>query len=484
MGHDPSGALDRLEGALGPGGVLLPGRDDLYRFEVDVRGVAGSAAAVLRPSSTDQVRTVLAWALEQGMQLVPQGANTGVVGASVPDRSRRQVVLSLERLRLPLDVQADERTVVAGAGLRLSEVNEAASACGLHLGVDVGSDPSVGGMVSTNTGGSRLVRYGDVRQHVLGLEVVLPSPGAPVLSQLRTLRKDNSGLDLKQLFVGTGGSFGVVTAAVFSLDRLPAQVVTALLIPRDLRGAMAALERVEAVAGEMLSAFESMSAPALAAVRQFGPPALRWPFGTSEPPPLSVLVELSSTGQGTGDGTDQDLEQLLVGTLSPLLDSGEVIDAVRGSPDALWTIRHEMIDALRRGGTVVGHDVSVPRSRLVAFHHRVTELVQAQAPGWVLADFGHLGDGGVHVVLWWPNDRGPAPPLPSALRQALYDLVAANDGSFSAEHGIGPVNIERYRHYVPQEVQELTRVVKVMTDPGGVLVGSGLGRRPGTEDTR
>ncbi len=473
--HGLGAGLDRLSGALGPGGVLLPGRDDLHRFEVDVRGVAGCAAFVLRPSSTVQVRAVLAWALEQGVQLVPQGANTGVVGASVPDGSRRQGVLSLERLRSPLEVRVDERTVLAGAGLRLSEVNEAARSHGLHLGVDVGSDPSVGGMVSTNTGGSRLIRYGDVRRHLLGLEVVLPSPGTPVLSQLRTLRKDNSGLDLKHLFVGTGGSFGVVTAAAFSLDWLPTQVVTALLVPRDLRGAMVALERIETAAGELLSAFESMSAPALAAVRQFGSPALRWPFGTTEPPPLSVLVELSTSVQGKGDGTDQDLGKLLVGALAPLLDSGELRDAMQVSTDALWPVRHEMIDALRRGGTVVGHDVSVPRRRLVAFHRDVTELVLAQAPGWTLADFGHLGDGGIHVVLWWPDDRGPAPPLPPGFRSALYDLVAANDGSFSAEHGIGPVNVERYHHYVDPQAQELTRSIKAMTDPGGVLAGSGLG---------
>ncbi len=469
------GELSAIEQALGPGGVLLPGRDDVHRYEVDVRGVAGSAAVVLRPSCTDEVRTVLAWALEQGVRLVPQGANTGVVGASVPDRSQRQGVLSLERLRQPLDLQADERTVVAGSGLRLSEVNDAAREHGLHLGVDVGSDPSVGGMVSTNTGGSRLIRYGDVRRHLLGLEVVLPSPGTPALSQLRTLRKDNTGLDLKQLFVGTGGSYGVVTAAAFSLDRVPDQVVTALLVPKDMRAAIAALERIETAAGEMLSAFESMSGSALAAVRAFGPPTLRWPFGTEGPPPLSVLVELSSSGQATAGGARQDLQHLLVEALSPLLDAGVLRDAVQGSPDTLWPIRHEMIDALRRGGTVVGHDVSVPRRRLVAFHAGVAELVDAQAPGWTLADFGHLGDGGVHVVLWWPAERGPAPRVPRVLRQALYDLVAANDGSFSAEHGIGPVNIERYHHYVPGEAQELTRAIKAITDPGGVLVGSGLG---------
>jgi len=476
LGDSPHpGGLAAIERALGPGGVLLPDRDDVHRYEVDVRGMVGHAAVVLRPSCTDEVRTVLTWALEQGVQLVPQGANTGVVGASVPDGSRRQGVLSLERLRWPLDVQADERTVVAGSGLRLSEVNDAAREHGLHLGIDVGSDPSVGGMVSTNTGGSRLIRYGDVRRHLLGLEVVLPRPGAPVLSQLRTLRKDNSGLDLKQLFVGTGGSFGVVTAAAFSLDRVPDQVVTALLVPRDMRAAMTALARIEAAAGEMLSAFEFMSGPALAAVRTFGPPRLRWPFGTAGPPPLSVLVELSSRGQGAGSAARQDLQQLLVESVSTLLEMGELRDAVQGSPDKLWPLRHEMIDALRRGGVVVGHDVSVPRRRLAAFHAAVSELVKVEAPGWTLADFGHLGDGGLHVVLWWPADRGPAPPLPPALRQALYDLVAANDGSFSAEHGIGPANIERYRHYVAGEVQELTRAIKTMTDPGGVLVGSGLG---------
>lgn len=462
-----------LAQALGPGGLLVPGDDEVTRYEVGARGERGQAAFVARPASTDEVRATLAWALDHGVGVVPQGANTGVVGASVPDASGRQGVLSLERLGRPLDVLPHERAAVVGAGVRLSELNAAAAPHGLFFGVDVGADPSVGGMVATNTGGSRTVRYGDVRRHVLGLEVVLACPGTPVLSRLRVLRKDNSGLDMAQLFAGTGGSFGVVTAAVLSLDRLPRAVAMAMLVPRDVGVAVEALERIESAAGEQLSAFELVSGPSLAAVRQFGSPDVRWPFPSGDPPPLAVLVELSSV-TAEQPGAEGTLADVLIGAVGPLLDRGAVSDAVLGQAAELWRLRHETRDALWRGGTVVGHDVSVPRAQIVSFRADVVTMVAEHAPGWVLADFGHLGDGGLHVVLWWPTAHGPAPSLTGSFRQALYDRVAAAGGSFSAEHGIGPVNAAWYRRYVPGQEQDLAALLKSIVDPAGVLVGSGL----------
>lgn len=469
-----AGELRELRQSLGPGGLLVSGDDDLTRYEVGARGERGRAAFVARPASIGGVRTTLAWALEHSAYVVPQGANTGVVGASVPDASGRQGVLSLERLRRPLDILPRERAAVVGAGVRLSELNATAAPHGLFLGVDVGADPTVGGMVATNTGGSRLVRYGDVRRHVLGLEVVLACPGTPVLSRLRTLRKDNSGLDVNQLFVGTGGSFGVVTAAALSLDHVPRAVATAMLVPRDMGVAMEALDRIESTAGEQLSAFELLSGPSLAAVRQFGPPDIRWPLPNPDPPPLTVLVELSS-GTAEQPGAERTLTDVLIGAVAPLLDQGALSDAVLGPPAELWRFRHETRDALWRGGTVVGHDVSVPRAQMASFREDVMTLVAEHAPGWVLADFGHLGDGGLHVVLWWPTVQGPAPPLTGSLRRALYDRVDAAGGSFSAEHGIGPVNATWYQRYVPEQEQNLTKLLKSVIDPAGVLARRGLG---------
>lgn len=463
--------LDALERLLGPARVLRPGRDDLERFQVDVRGVVGEASFVVRPSSTEEVRRVMAWAVEHRARLVPQGANSSVVGASVPDASGSQGVLSLELLSAPLDVHPRDRTAVAGAGVRLSEVNVAAQQFGLHLGIDVGSDPSVGGMVSTNTGGSRLMRYGDVRRHLLGVEAVLADRDATLLPLQRALRKDNTGFDLKQLFVGTGGVFGVVTAAVFSLDRLPKDVAVALVVPRDAEAAVSVLEDLEETTGQALSAFELMSASTLDAVHRWGPPGLRWPFPGSGSPELVALVELSPATSGP---LGQQASELLLEALAPALADGRLLDAIEGRPAELWAFRHEVISSLRRGGLGFGLDVAFPRGVVTSFRAEAIRLVHDRQPELVVADFGHLADGGLHFVLWWPKDQGPLPAGLPALQEALYDLVVTYGGTFSAEHGIGPANLGRYRRYTPPAAQQLRASLKALLDPFRVLPGTDL----------
>src|SRR5215207_9209745 len=316
-----------LRSLLSPEQVLGPG-DDLAAYEADWRYAPGRAAFVVRPRTTAEVAAVVAWAASREVRLVPRGAGTGLVRASVPDDSGTMGVLSLELLREPFLVDTADRTVTAGAGWTLSDINDRLAAFGLTLPIDVGSDPSVGGMVATNTGGSRLLRYGDVRRRLLGVELVLAD--GTVLRDLGGLRKDNTGLRLASLVTGTGGALGVVTAAVFAVEHRPADVAASLVVPGGDDEALALLGALEASAGEWLTAFEAMSAPAIELARQHTP-GLRWPL-TTDPPAGGVvlLVELASTRPDAG------VEGHLAGLLAQAAERGEVLDAVVGAPAPLW----------------------------------------------------------------------------------------------------------------------------------------------------
>src|SRR5687767_13871356 len=273
-------AVRELTAMLGEGAVITEPHE-LERYEKGWRYGGGTALAVVRPAGTEDVARVLAFAGEHALRVVPQGANTGLVGASTPDASGQMLVLSLERLSRTLEIDPVDRTVVAGGGVLLSQLDRALEEHGLMFPIDLGADPSVGGMVVTNTGGTRVLRYGDVRQNLLGVEVVLAD--GSVLDLMTALRKNNTGFDAKQLFVGTSGIFGVVTRAVLRVVPRPAQRATALVGSADGATVLRLLTHLEQHLGDVLSAFEVISAEALAPVFRYQP-RLRSPFGASLPP--------------------------------------------------------------------------------------------------------------------------------------------------------------------------------------------------------
>jgi FAD/FMN-containing dehydrogenase len=462
MTADP--LVDAFARLLGPGGVLTS-PEDRARFEKGWRYGAGTARCIVRPSSTAEVAAVLRLCGEQRVRVVPQGANTGLVAASTPDDSGAMVVLSLERLNRRIEVDVHGRTVVVDGGVLLSQLNEALAKDGFWFPVDLGADPQIGGMVATNTGGTRLLRYGDVRHNLLGLEVVLGD--GRVLTQLNRLRKNNTGLDPKHLFVGTTGVFGVVTRAVLQIAPLPQQRAVALVACQDGDTVLELLTALEGQLGEVLSAFEVMSATALEAVFAHQP-NLRKPFAVL--PRYAVLVELSSTLPASSFSLEAALQARLEWFVDQAGDG--VQDVLVGNGDEFWQMRHHISESLRSAGKMLAFDISVPRSMLPAFTGEVERLLAAEWPAVRLCDYGHWGDGGTHLNLVWSEAvvGKPAADVVAALQPRIYELaVHGYGGSYSAEHGVGPHNQRYYDLYTDPVVKQLCGLLGDFCDPGQLL---------------
>lgn len=459
-----SGSLDTdLRRLLGDDAVLTA-PEDLVRYEEGWRYGKGRALLAVRPSTAAQVAATLAVCRAAGVQVVPQGANTGLVGASTPDGSGRMAVLSLERLNRRLEIDPVNRTAKVDGGVLLSTLNEALAPHGLMFPIDLGADPTIGGMIATNTGGTRLLKYGDVRHNLLGIEVALAD--GTLIEDLNQLRKNNTGLDLKQLFVGTSGVFGVITGAVVQVVPVPAQRATALVGCASGEAALALLRNLERDLADVFTAFEVISADALIPVFVHHE-GLRNPYGATRPPAYTALVELASTLPAAA----LDLPGLLEERLGAFLETGAgegITDIFMGRVEDLWAIRHHISEGLRQEGRVLAFDISVPRSRMAAFTEAARTLLAAEYPFVRCCDFGHWGDGGTHLNLVWsePDAPRPAADLVPELQSRIYDLAVKEfAGSYSAEHGVGPHNQRFYEAYTPIPVRALSGAIKSHLDP-------------------
>ncbi len=458
--------LERAREALGAEAILTE-RGDLEPYEEGWRYGRGETWATARPRTPEEVSSVLSLATELGLRVQPIGANTGLVGASNPDASGEQLVLSLERLNRTIEVDPLDRTVVVDAGVTLSALNEALEPHGLFYPIDLGADPQIGGMIATNCGGARLVKYGDVRDNLLGLEVVLPD--GTLVDGLKSLRKDNTGLDLRQLFCGTSGAYGVITRAVLRLAGIPRQRASALVALKSGEAALALLAHLESAAAEVLTAFETISKGALEATLQHGA-NLRNPFPDG-PPAYAIIVEFTSTFP---EGVI-DLAVVLEETLGEFMERDEdeeVLDVLVSGGRDFWEIRHQISESLRHEGHVLALDLSVPRSRLAEFTRTATERLAESHPFVTVCDFGHWGDGGTHFNLVWDPETAPreVSALTRELQDALYELcVAEFGGSFSAEHGVGPHNRRYHERFIAPELHRLHAALKREVDPEGRL---------------
>ena len=459
--------IELFTAELGPKAVV-DDADEAERFEQGWRYGEGRAAVVLRPANTDEVCRALRLCHREGLAVVPQGGNTGLVGASTPDEAGGMVVLSLERMSHTIEVDVVGRTALVDGGVLLSQLNETLEPHGLFFGVDLGADPRICGMVATNTGGTRLLRYGDVRRNLLGVEAVLADGAAVDL--LRHLRKDNTGLDARQLFCGTFGAFGVVTRAVLNLEPLPRQRAVALLAIRDAAGVLALLRALEGSVHTFLSAFEVISAEALTPVFEHMP-RLRDPYAGDDPAPYTVLVELDATVERSL----LDLDGLLTDTLGELLEgelAGVVLNAFLGDLEGFWAIRHGVAEANRAVGRLMGLDISVPRGDLPAFRERIAAWLADEHPFVTLRDFGHWGDGGVHFNVTWDRDDAPpdAEERGAAIQAHVYEVVVRDfGGSYSAEHGVGPHNQAFYDRFTADVVKQLAGAIGGVTNPAKLL---------------
>jgi FAD/FMN-containing dehydrogenase len=456
-GVDPAHLTDVFDGAAR---VLVPGRDDITRFEEPTRGATGRASLVVQPATVDEVREVARRAVAAGVRLLPQGANTGLVGASVPPADDPCVVLSLDLLSSSQpDVDVANASALVSAGTRLTALNDAVARHGLQLPIDLAADPAIGGMIATNTGGNRMVRYGPMRRYVLGVEVVAADADATVYGRLGGVHKDSRGIDPVQLAVGSGGTLGVITRAVVALTRSPRATETWWLAVDEPSTAVDLFARLDARRPGTITAFEFVARTAMERTLA-APGAPPNPFGSAVPA-ASVLVEWSFPGDATGDLADE---------VDAMFSQGLVTDGRLVDGSVAWTLRHGVSDALRTFGVVLGHDISPPIGTLMPMRAAAIDAIAEVAPDVVVCDFGHAGDGGLHLNVLVPNELGPpSAELAGRIRAAVDEVVARYGGSYSAEHGLGPLNAERWLADTPPIEQRMVAAIKGVVDPRRIL---------------
>lgn len=459
--------IDALRRLVGENSLLVEAAD-LVAYETGARYDKGKAAFVVRPASTEDVSVVMAYCMQHDIALVRQSGNTGLVSGSTPDPSGTQGILSCDRLTGVFELDVTNRSIRAGAGFRLSALNGRLEASGLFFPIDLGADPRLGGMIATNTGGSRFLRYGDVRRNTLGLTVVLADTQGTVLDLSSELRKDNTGIDLKQLFIGTSGSFGVVTECVLNLEPIPRQTATALLVPAAPEKVSGLLLAMEAALGSHLSAFEGMSGNAVRAALDHVP-SLRNPFQGGNVPETVILAEISRSNSPLED--EQGLDDLLQTVLQEIWENVDapLADAFVGPPHEIWALRHALSEGVKHRGKLIAFDLSFRRGDVIRFLEHMKVTLPKHFAEVTICDFGHIGDGGVHFNLVIPKDdiRAADPRFEDALRTWVYGVVVEQfAGSFSAEHAIGRKNQATYDRYTPVKIRKLAAALKQITSPG------------------
>jgi FAD/FMN-containing dehydrogenase len=366
------------------------------------------------------------------------------------------------------DLDLDNRSLIVDAGFRLSEINRRLEPHGLFFPIDLGADPRVGGMVATNTGGARFLRYGDVRSNTLGLKVVLADEVGTILDMSQSLRKNNTGIDWKHVFIGTSGAFGIVTECVLNLERLPKQTATAYLVPASGANLMPLLRAMEERLGSYLSAFEGMSRNAVAAALAHVP-TLRNPFQGGRIPHYVILAELTRSWQQR-DG-EQSLDAVLESVLSEMLqsDDASLVDAFIGPPAEMWSLRHSISEGVKHLGQLIAFDLSFRRGDIMAFCNHMKVAMAGAFPDVTICDFGHIGDGGVHfnVVIANGSPMVSDPNFEQRLRDYVISIAVEQfSGTFSAEHAIGRKNQSYYDRYTPQRMRKLASGLKSIISPG------------------
>ncbi len=458
-----------LTGILGDKGLVTePG--DMASYQTGARYDEGRAALVLRPQSTEEVSAAVAYCVKHGIPLIPQSGNTGLVSGSTPDAGGTQAVLSLDRMTQRFDLDLDNRSLRVDAGFRLSDVNQKLERHGLFFPIDLGADPRLGGMLATNTGGSRFLKYGDVRRNTLGIKVVLADDEGTILDLTSELRKNNTGIDWKQLFIGTAGSFGIITECVLNLEPLPKQVATAYLVPASGAHVMPLLRAMEDRLGAYLSAFEGMSKNAVAAALDHVP-SLKNPFQGGNVPDYVILAEISRTWEPR-EG-EQTLDAVLETVLAEIWESEDapLADAFVGPAHEMWALRHALSEGVKHAGKLIAFDLSFRRGDIMAFCDRMKDEMRQAFAEVTICDFGHIGDGGVHFNLVVPKDSAAASDkdFERRLRDWVFAIAVQDfNGSFSAEHAIGRKNQAYYDLYTSQKIKDMAQGLKVITSPGSL----------------
>ena len=475
----PSAFLDALRRSVGPSHVLAQG--DLAAWEHDWRQRSrGKALAVVRPCSTQEVAAVVKACLQHRVPLVCQGGNTGLVDGSIPDASGRELVLSLQRMNRIRAIDPLNATITVDAGCVLQVVQEAAAAQSMLFPLSLGSQGTctIGGNLATNAGGTQVVRYGNARELCLGLEVV--TPDGDVWDCLSGLRKDNTGYDLRNLFIGSEGTLGVITAATLKLHPQPRSTVTAWLAFPSLDAAVGVLQQARADLSSGLTAFEVMGRSALALVERHRP-QVRIPLGDGAP--CFALIEKSD--HEPQDRARDAVEQLL----EAALDRGLIVDAVIADTldqaRGMWNVREALALVQALEGVHVKHDISLPISAIRDFCAETDKQLIRAFPGCRLVNFGHMGDGNLHYNVHSPEGSHAAAFVRTherAINAIVYGQVKKHQGSISAEHGIGHLKVGELPQYKPAAALKLMGSIKAAIDPMGLFnPGRVLSKAPSNE---
>jgi FAD/FMN-containing dehydrogenase len=464
--------LGAIRGVVGTRGLLTDPADTAAYCEDWRRLYRGRTPAVVRPADSAELAAVVRLCADARVALVPQGGNTSMVGGATPDADGSQLVLSLARLNHVRAIDPVDLTMTVEAGVTLKAAQTAAADAGCLLPLSISSEGSaqIGGVLATNAGGNNTVRYGNARDLVLGLEVVLPD--GTIWNGLRRLRKDNTGYCLRQLFVGSEGTLGVITAAVLKLAPRPRETAVALCAVGSPEAALALFTRFQAHDPGAVQAFEIMSAVGTAFVLKHIPGAvlpLSQPGALGQPGEYCVLVELATPRPNAG------LRAMLEEVLEQALTDGLILDAAIAESEAqraaIWRLREEHSEAQKREGASVKNDVSVPVSKVPEFIRRATEACEKLLPGIRVVPFGHMGDGNIHFNLEQPVGADPAWFLAQdhAIMDAVNDVVRALDGSFSAEHGIGRLKPYMMPDWRGGAELAIMHQIKHALDPLGIM---------------
>jgi len=460
---------EKLRAIVGAAHVLTDG--DLSAYEQDWRQRArGKALAVVRPASTAEVAAVVRACAQSATPLVPQGGNTGLVVGSTPDAGGREVVLNLARMHAVRQIDRDNLSVTVEAGCILQNLQQIARQAGLLFPLSLAAEGSctIGGNLATNAGGTQVLRYGNARELCLGLEVVTAQ--GEIWDGLKGLRKDNTGYDLRDLFIGSEGTLGIITAATMKLFAAPAARLTAFAAVPDMQAAVRLLALAHRHLGAGLTGFEAMCRFALQLVARHMP-QLRIPFmAQPSPPPWYVLLENSDSE------SEAHARARFEALLEAALEDGCVLDAAVAESLAqaqdLWHIRESIPLAQAQEGLNIKHDISIATSRIPAFVAHADALLAREIPGVRLVNFGHLGDGNLHYNVQAPEGVDARTFLHAQeahINHLVYEAVAAFGGSFSAEHGVGTLKVRELQTYQSPVALRLMHAIKQALDPHGIL---------------
>ncbi len=452
--------LDKLTTLLGPGGIITAEQDKVAYLHEWRGRIKSNSPAVLLPKTTAEVSEIVKLCAATNTPLVAQSGNTGLVGASVPSEDNSSLCISLKRMNSIRSIDTSDFSMIAEAGCILQTIQEAASAQHRLFAMTLASEGSacIGGLAATNAGGSFTLRYGNMREQILGLEAVLPD--GSIWNGLRSLRKNNAGYDLKQLLIGSEGTLGIITAATLKLLPKPERIETALIALTSPNQAIEVLGKLRSASEDTLAAFELMPRIAIDAAVKFC--HQRNPFQAD----WIALIETHSTS-----GRSENLQAVLGELLEANLIQNAVVSESIAQNRSFWALREAVVAAQQHLGASLKHDISLPIGRIADCIEQGSALVERIVPTARPYTFGHVGDGNIHFNISQPEamDKNVFIALRETIASALHDLVISLGGSISAEHGIGRFKkTEFHRTVSPIELQMMQRI-KATLDPKGIM---------------